>query len=217
MKKNTKKALILLTFFCATFGNAYSNIPNASIIGADNSLNKVEDNLISGGKSENTLSLHPKENLQDNIYTKKKYKAKITVGMGKKTTKVVGYLYAVNDSSIVVSPSLESMTNQDTALLNITIARANIRAINLKKKGHTWRGYIIGTAIGIGVGVIAGVAVSEGEPFFGVAGGGIFGILGSLIGTPIGAASGKYYQINGRAEYFLSLQPELKAMSWVDE
>jgi len=134
------------------FGHAYANIPSEINKDIDNSQNKMEENVIANLKSENTIWADTTEVKQKGKSKKKTYKAWVTLINQK--DKVKGFLYAVNDSAIVVSSSSELLADEYSASLNNTIAVANIKKIRLRKKGNVGKGYIIGTSIGIVAGIL---------------------------------------------------------------
>ena len=213
MIKNTINAGIILICF-SVFGHAYANIPKEIDTDIDNSHNKFEDNVIANLKSENTIGADTTEVKQKGKAKKKTYKAWVTLINQK--DKVKGFLYAVNDSSIVVSSSSELLADQYSASLNNTIAVANIKKIRLRKKGNVGKGYIIGTSIGIVAGIL--LASGEDDGFTTLAAAGMLGIVGSAVGTGVGSISGtKRYTIDGNQETFLISQQELKTLSLVGE
>jgi hypothetical protein len=213
MIKNTINAAIILICF-SVFGHAYANIPTEINKDIFNSQNKVEDNVIANLKSENTIWADTTEVKQKGKAKKKTYKAWVTLINQK--DKVKGFLYAVNDSSIVVSSSSELLADEYSASLNNTIAVANIKKIRLRKKGNVGKGYIIGTSIGIVTGIL--LAAGEEDGFTTLAAAGMLGIVGSVVGTGVGSISGtKRYTIDGNQETFLISQQELKTLSLVGE
>jgi hypothetical protein len=215
MIKNTINTGIMLICF-SVFAHAYVHIPKEIDTDIDNSQNKFEENVIANLKSENTIWADTAEVVQKKKAKKKTYKAWVT--LINQNDKVKGYLYAVNDSSIVVSSSSELLADEYSASLNNTIAVANIKKIRLRKKGNVGKGYIIGTSIGIVTGIILGATASEGDGFSTLAAAGMMGIVGSVIGTGVGSISGaKRYNIDGNQDTFLISQQELKTLSLVVE
>jgi hypothetical protein len=215
MIKNTINTGIMLICF-SVFAHAYVNIPKEIDTDIDNSQNKFEENVIANLKSENTIWADTAEVVKKKKAKKKTYKAWVT--LINQNDKVKGYLYAVNDSSIVVSSSSELLADEYSASLNNTIAVANIKKIRLRKKGNVGKGYIIGTSIGIVTGIILGATASEGDGFSTLAAAGMMGIVGSVIGTGVGSISGaKRYNIDGNQDTFLISQQELKTLSLVGE
>ena len=94
---------------------------------------------------------------------------------------------------------------------------SNIEKIKLRKKGSVRNDYIIGTSMGIGTGIIIGLA-NQGTGFEVYAVAGTLGIVGSLLGTPIGAIAGtKRYQIQGSLDYYNVYKSKLKEASIVKE
>lgn len=225
MTKNTITVSIILTFF-SVFGHANSNIPKERDTGINNSQKNLEatlyidnpksvGNLISTHISENMVWADTTETSKERKVKRKKYKVWLT--LINQPGKVEGYLYAVNDSSLVVSSTSEIMKDEVSATLSNAIAIANISKIKLRRKGSLWKGYIIGTSIGIGTGIILGAA-GGGEGTEILAAAGMLGIAGSIIGTPIGGISGtKKYNISGNQEIFLNYQQELKTFSLIEE
>ena len=213
MIKNKINTIIILTFF-SVFGYAHSNISNEGNLNIDKSYDKVVNNLMYRLHSENTIWADTAEIAKNKRAKKKKYKAWVT--LINRTDKVKGFLYAVNDSSIVVSASSDLVTDQYTASLNNSLAIANIKKIRLRKKGNIGRGYIIGTSIGIVAGIL--LASGEGDGFTTFAVAGMMGIVGSVVGTGVGGLSGtKRYTIDGNQEKFLKYRQELKTLSLVGE
>ena len=213
MIKNKINTAIILTFF-SVFGYAHSNISNEGNLNIDKSYHKVVNNLMYRLHSENTIWADTTEVAKKSKAKKKKYKAWVT--LLNRTDKVKGFLYAVNDSSIVVSASSDLVTDQYTASLNNSLAIANIKKIRLRKKGNIGKGYIIGTSIGIVAGIL--LASGEGDGFTTFAAAGMMGIVGSVVGTGVGGLSGtKRYTIDGNQEKFLKYRQELKTLSLVGE
>lgn len=213
MIKNKISTAIILTFF-SVFGYAHSNISNEGNLNIDKSYEKVVNNLMYRLHSENAMWADTTEIAKKSKAKKKKYKVWVT--LLNRTDKVKGFLYAVNDSSIVVSASSDLVTDQYTASLNNSIAIANIKKIRLRKKGNVGRGYIIGTSIGIVTGIL--LASGEGDGFTTFAVAGMMGIVGSVVGTGVGSLSGtKRYTIDGNQENFLTYRQELKTLSLVGE
>lgn len=226
MKKNTINAAIILTFF-SVFGHAYSNIPNKRDSGIDGSLNMVEHNLnidnsksvgnlITKIKSDNMFWADTIENAKKDKKKRKRYKAQIT--LLDKSDIIKGYLYEVNDSSIVVSSTSELLTKEYAASMNNAIDIANISKIKLRRKGSIGKGYLIGTSVGIATGIILGASEGEGDGFTVFAAAGTLGIVGSVIGTTVGIISGSTkFNIGGNQNTFLRYQQKLKTMSLVEE
>jgi len=206
---------IILSFF-SLFVYANSIIYNKGDIGIDKSQNKTEANLINNQKGEKLTCNYTKSVRKKDKVKKKKYKVWVTLINQK--DKIKGYLYTVNESSIVVSPSSEIVLDHLSSYSSKdTISIANISKIKLRRKGSIWKGYIIGTSIGIGTGIILAVA-GEGDSFTVFAAAGMLGIMGSAIGVPIGNLSGtKNYNIGGNQNTFLTFQQELKACSLVGD
>jgi hypothetical protein len=213
MIKNKVNAAIILICL-SVFGHAYSHTPKEIASDINNSKNKVEGNSIAYLKSENKIRADTTEVKQKGKTKKKTYRAWITLLNQK--DKVKGYLYAVNDSSLVVSSSSELLTDEFSTSLNNTIAIANIKKIRLRKKGNVGKGYIIGTSIGIVTGIL--LAAGEEDGFTTLAAAGMLGIVGSVVGTGVGSISGsKRYTIDGNQDTFLISQQELKTLSLVGE
>ena len=220
MAKTTIKTAIMLIFF-NVIGHAYSNVLMEKV--TNGSLNKIESNLIidhskpidylnAALKSENMIWADTTEVKQKGKAKKKTYKAWVTLINQK--DKVKGFLYAVNDSAIVVSSSSELLADQYSASLNNTIAVATIKKIRLRKKGNVGKGYIIGTSIGIVTGIL--LAAGEDDGFTTLAAAGMLGIVGSAIGTGVGSISGtKRYTLDGYQDTFLIFKEELKTLSIV--
>lgn len=203
MLRNSISTAIILICFSA-FSHSYANITAENI--------KDTDSF----KNESRIYSDTTEVAKKGKSKKKKYKASIT--LINQTEKIKGFLYKVNDSSVVVSSSSELLTEEFTASLNNAIDIANIKKIKLRKKGNVGKGYIIGTSIGIALGVVAGVSVADGDGFPILASAGMLGIVGSVVGTGIGSISGtKRYTIEGSQETFLLYQEELKTLSLVGE
>ena len=215
MIQNRINTVIILTFF-SVFGYAHSNISKEGNLNIDKSCDTVVNNLIYGLHSENTMRADTAQIAKKGKAKKKKYKVWLT--LINRTDKVKGFLYAVNDSAIVVSSSSDLVTDQYTASLNNSIAIANIKKIRLRKKGNIGKGYIIGTSIGIATGVLLGVSAADGDGFSTLAAAGMLGIVGSVVGTGVGSISGsKRYTIDGNQDTFLISRQELKTLSLVGE
>ena len=215
MFKNTVNAAIILVCF-SVFGHAYANIPTEINKDIAKFHNTIEENVIANLKSANTISADTTEIAKKGKTKKKTYRAWVT--LLNQNDKVKGYLYAVNDSSLVVSSSSELLTDEFSTSLNNTIAIKNIKKIRLRKKGNVGKGYIIGTSIGIATGVLLGVSAADGDGFSTLAAAGMLGIVGSVVGTGVGSISGsKRYTIDGNQDTFLISRQELKTLSLVGE
>ncbi len=132
-------------------------------------------------------------------------------------SKLKGYLYEVLDSAIVLS-------FKDETAAPITISVNNIRRIYVHKSGTVGKGYVIGTATGMGVGLVLGsVFLAQEGSDFGVffpllAFTGTFGIAGSLVGLLGGAlASGRNYDIFGSVNLLNENREALHELSYIKE
>jgi hypothetical protein len=132
-------------------------------------------------------------------------------------SKLKGYLYEVLDSAIVLSFKDETATP-------ITIGVNNIRRIYINKSGTVGKGYVIGTATGMGIGLVLGsVFLAQEGSDFGVffpllAFTGTFGIAGSLVGLLGGAlASGRNFDIFGSINLLNENREALEELSYFKE
>ena len=139
------------------------------------------------------------------LYNSKEYK--IWLKPIDSNIKIIGLLYAVQDSSLIIlqnssSQKPEEITNQRK------IEVSNIETIRIREKGKVGRGYLKGTfiAMGIGatVGLVAGIGSENGAgvtiAVMGI-GAGLLGPIGSLIGLAAGSSS-DHYRINGKQRNF---------------
>ena len=129
-----------------------------------------------------------------------------------------GYLYECKDSSIVVTSTKEHINDQSSQMIsNKELLVSNIAKIKLKKTRSTGKGYLIGTAIGVGTGIILGAIGGEGDAFTTFAVAGTLGIVGSIVGTTFGLLSGKTYDIYGKLDTYRMYMSKLKASSIVHD
>ena len=139
------------------------------------------------------------------------YKTKI-----KGVTSTTGYLSAFSDSSLFVSPVEISFSPFSKQTFGDRIEFQNLREVSLKRKGSTVRGLLTGAVSGAVFGVILGFAdgsdykkntgswclfcMTAGQKA--AAGGVVFGGLGGITGTIIGAVSKKKFVIAGKKDRF---------------
>lgn len=230
MKKLTILSAIVLSIFClscTTYTKVAVSLDAAEDkgkvkvkgkLGNDQYYNKIEssDNRFYGVKGKNKTILNEQEVAGVYLSEGKVNKAWIT--MINPAIKVEGYLYEVTDSSLVVSSTMTLMESQPVITLNNTVVQvSNIQKIKLRRKGSVGKGYLIGTSIGIGVGIIAGIAADDGG-WVVFAAAGTLGIIGSLVGTPIGAIAGtKSFKIEGNQDTYNKYRDKLKEASIVKE
>ena len=144
---------------------------------------------------------------------------KVWVTLKNPSIKVEGYLYECKDSSIVVTSTKEHINDQSFQMIsNKELLVSNITKIKLRKTKSIGKGYLIGTSIGVGTGIILGAIAADGDGWIIFAGGGMLGIVGSIVGTTVGLISGsKTYDIDGRFDTYLMYMSKLKASSMVND
>jgi len=229
MKKHTSACLFFLSFLCwscATYTKVSVPLDEAtnkgkvrvkSTLGADAYFNNIEssDNQYIGVKGEKRTPLNEKEIAGIYPATGKVYKVWIT--LINPSVKVEGYLYEVKDATIVVSSTMAAMDQYSSQMVNNSeLQVTNIDKIKIRRKGSIGKGYLIGTSIGIGTGIILGATSGDGFTTFAVAG--MLGIVGSIVGTATGSISGtKTYIIKGNLDTYHLYAPKLKKSSIVQE
>ncbi len=132
-----------------------------------------------------------------------------------------GILYEVNDSTITLK-DLYLQTSSDKLSLEMINYR-NIKDIYLRPRNSIWKCAVIGTVVGIGVGVIIGLTYEK-EPnkifsldkkdvtlidgsVLGLAGAGVGALLGSIkIRIPINSKIEKYKGSRGRLKSYSQLR-----------
>lgn len=125
--------------------------------------------------------------------------------------KMKGYLNAVNDFSILVSPT-QSRDTEDIFEIDVT----KIETIQLREKGKVKRNLLIGTSIGLVAGLGASVIYYPADPCeYGacVAFAFMGGAAGSITGLIIGSRKDKYI-INGDRGNFEENKAILKVRSF---
>jgi len=154
-----------------------------------------------GIKGNNKTSLDQQE--VGRVYLAEGKIHKVKIVMINSPAIISGYLYDATDTSLIVSSSMTLIEDQSTIKLNmLSVPVADIKKVRLRKKGSVGKGYLIGTSIGIGTGIIIGLAAS-GTGFEVFAAAGTLGIVGSILGTPIGAIFGtKRFRIEGNQEVY---------------
>jgi hypothetical protein len=139
--------------------------------------------------------------LRSNPIKSRTYEAKVT---GENGVLYDHYLVAIQDSSILVSPMaipFNMYTGATGSLKYLPVS--DIETISLRRKGSAGRGALTGGLIGVGLGIIVGLASGDDKPgwFSMTAGdkafalGMMFGGSGSLIGLVGGAIAHKKFYI----------------------
>jgi hypothetical protein len=228
MKKNTVACILFLTYICLSFSTF-----------AEDSASPDRDGNIRGLSVDLGHGDAPKHNQEpsnnpyvaekverstttddDEVASSKKTKAyKVWVTLINPAIKVEGYLYDWNDSTIVVTSTKEHINDQSSQMIsNRELLVSNISKIKLRKTRSIGKGYLIGTSIGVGTGIILGTIGAEGDGFAIFASAGMLGILGSIVGTTVGLISGsKTYNIGGSLDTYRMYKSKLKASSMVKD
>ena len=165
------------------------------------------DNTYFGVNGESRVSLN--EDKISKVYlssSNRNNNYKVWVKTMNSNTKIKGYLYEVQDSSILISQYPPSEGSKDF-ITKIEVSQ--IAALSLRQQGKVRKGYKKGTLIGIGVGasigLVGGIAGGDGDPGtilgFTIMGAGITGIIGSVVGLIAGSTVNKY-KINGEQSVF---------------
>lgn len=137
-------------------------------------------------------------------------------------SKIEGYLYAINDSSILVSKNLSLQDPEElTSLTELKIS--DIKSIKTREKGKVGRGYLKGTFIAMGIGgatgLVLGAASEVGSGFTLAmmgAGAGLIGPIGSFVGLAMGSSKDTYI-INGDQATYELYKAELMQQCFSDE
>lgn len=163
------------------------------------------------------------------------YKTTVTTGVNNNITR--GYLAALSDSSIYLSPTQTKFSAYNTGQVSYSkFDVSNLGEMKLRRKGTTGRSLLTGAVIGSVIGVAAGFISGDDPPckqtepdFFGIGyglyilceasrlsasekalAGGIGGaVSGGLVGAIIGAVLHKTFIIGGNKERFAAMKTRL--------
>jgi len=232
MKINILSTIMVLMCFvsCSTYVNTSVSLSQAvgkGKVKTSSNLGKItyfksiefEDSTYFGVKGKSRVIINdiavPKVYLSA-LYKSNNYRIWVkSIGSNQHTQ---GYLYAVQDSSLLISQNLPSAGFDE--LINVSEIEASIiETIRIREKGKVGRGYLKGTFIAMGIGAAAGlvlgVQAEEGTGFalavMGI-GAGLIGPIGSLIGLAVGSKS-DIYRINGKQNTFNNYKAFLKERS----
>lgn len=173
------------------------------------------------------LGLFFQNNLQAQ-YDKKVKLYKTWISLNQQPYKVNGTLYDVRDSSILVSSSL-SIKDYNTNNFEVTdISVFEIKNINVRKKNKVGKSALIGAAVGITVGAIAGYSMGDDEssgPWdlynYSAEQNALGGaVAGGIIGAGLGAAIGLIkvkIPINGSMDNYHDNKAKLREYSLIRE
>jgi hypothetical protein len=148
--------------------------------------------------------------------------------------KIKGWLYACNDSQVVLVRSLKDLSTPEFETSIIRIPIEQINQVSLRKKNSILNGALIGFGAGVLTGVIIGFAsgddqkmpVDNVDPISGMFGslynaftmtagekalyGGMaMGVAGTITGIIIGSVAKKKFIIGGKKQTYRDLQSEL--------
>lgn len=133
-----------------------------------------------------------------------------------------GYVYAVSDTALLLSPFKRRLNINDTASRDglRSYPFRDLEYVTIHRNGGTGRSVLIGLCIGAVTGAVAGFAsgddpssqfirLSAGEKAFGV---GVFGgMVGGLIGLVVGVGGHHTFVIKGKKEKFDNMSQKLAA------
>ena len=137
-------------------------------------------------------------NAQDSLKYFRKFVYRANVFVERKV--VSDYIVKVTDTTVVLSstPQPYYFPTADGSRLK-HIHYKDIRQIDVKRKGSTGLGFVIGTLVGAGLGACIGFSSGEDGPFPShkrVMGGSVFfGLTGGMIGLIAGGLSGSTFAI----------------------
>jgi hypothetical protein len=132
-------------------------------------------------------------------------------------TTINGWLYAVNDSQLILTKSLKTLSTHLQGSAQEVILVEQINEFTLQKKHTALKGALIGLGVGVTSGIILGFVSGDdtGDWFVFSAkakaaiGGTVLGVTGALTGFIIGALAKKKFIIGAKKKAYRDLRGEL--------